>query len=130
VRYRATQLAYDSRRFNQLLRYRPHSGLSLALTTQQQRTDYDLPVRHSESRSARLTLDWFAPGGVLVTAYLAWSNYRDTQLPEDDVTEANLRLRRTWRKLELASTLGAIHRTRGTVDIDDKRIMLTATRKF
>jgi hypothetical protein len=130
VRYRATQLAYDSQRFNQLLRYRPHSGLSLALTTQQQRTDYDLPVRHSESRSARLTLDWFAPGGVLVTAYLAWSSYRDTQLPEDDVTEANLRLRRTWRKLELASTLGAIHRTRGTVDIDDKRIMLTATRKF
>lgn len=130
IRYRATQLAYDSRRYNQLLRYQPSTRLSLALATEQQSTDYDLPVRHSESQSARLSLDWFAPGGLLVTAYLAWRTYRDTQLPDDDVAEASLRLRRTWRSLELASTFGVIRRSRGTVEIEDQRIMLTATRKF
>ena len=130
VHYVATLLVYDDRRFKQLLRYRLHTRLSLALDAQQYSTDFDLPVRHSEGQSVRLTLDWFGPGGLLVTGYVARRTYRDTQLPDDEATEANLRLRRRWRKLEFVSTFGFIRRTRGTVETDDKRIMLTATRKF
>lgn len=130
VRYRATRLAYDGQRYSQSIRYRPNSGFALRLSAQQYSTDYELPVRHSQGYSAELTLDWFAPGGLLVTTYFARSNYRDTELPADDKSEANLKVRRYWRKLEFISTIGRIHRTRGTVDTTDERIMLTATRRF
>lgn len=130
VRYNATRLAYTEQRFVQRVTYRPGYDVTLTLSAEEFRTDYTLPVRQSDGRSGRIDLDWFAQDGWWTTAYVSKRILNDSMVPADSISEASLRIRRNWRKLEFNSVLALVDRTRGTVDTTDRRFMLTAIRRF
>lgn len=130
LRYDSTRLAYTQQRYDQLVSFRPRSTFFLAFNAEQSSTEYTLPMRHSDTRSARLTLDWFAPGGWWTTALIGRRVFKDTLLPTDAVNEASLRARLTYGKLEFVTTLTLSDRTRGTFQTTDRRLDARLIRRF
>lgn len=130
LRYDATRLAYTQQRFSQFASYRPWRNLVLALNAEESSTQYTLPVRRSESQSARLTLDWFAPGGWWVTGLAGRRVFKDSSLPTETVNEASLTARLTYGKLDLATGLTVSDRTRGAFRSNDWRLEARVTRRF
>ena len=130
LRYDATRLAYTQQRFNQFVSFRPGPTLVLALDAEKSATDFTLPVRHSDTRSLRLTLDWLAPGGWSTTALIGRRVYNDSLLPTETINEASFRARLTYGKLEILSILALNERTRGAFQSTDKRLDVKIIRRF
>jgi hypothetical protein len=130
VKYDSTQLIYDDRRAKAFLSYRPISDLTLTLTGDVYRTDYTLPVRQSRGYNARFEVNWYAPGGALLTGYANHHLYEDTQLPTDEVSEGGVRLRWNWRLMELNAVAALGERNYGTTHLTDRRFLFNIVRRF
>jgi hypothetical protein len=126
----STRLAYSIRRFNQLLTYRPRFDLLLSLSSEQSFTDFRFPQRESVSRLVRLSLDRFTPGGWYASAFYSQRTLDDSLLPDESLREAGLKARRSYGKLDIVPSLSWIDRERGGVATSDKRIEITAIRRF
>ncbi len=130
VRYDATFLAYTQQRFTQFVSYRPMRALFLALNAEQSATDYTLPVRHSDTQSVRVTLDWFAPGGWWITGLAGRRVFKDSELPTEAINEATLKARLSYGKLDFSTALTLADRTRGTFESTDWRLESRIIRRF
>jgi len=126
----STRLAYSIWRFNQLLTYRPRFDLLLSLSSEQSFTDFRFPQRESVSRLVRLSLDRFTPGGWYASVFFSQRTLDDSLLPDESLREAGLRARRSYGKLDIVPSLSWIDRERGGVATSDKRIEITAIRRF
>ena len=130
TRYDSTRLAYTQQRFNQFVSFRPSANLVLAFNAEESSTNFTLPVRRSDTRSLRLTLDWLAPGGWSTTTLVGRRVYKDSLLPMETVNEASFRARLTYGKVEFVSILALNDRTRGTFQTTDRRLDLKIVRRF
>lgn len=130
VHYDSTRLAYNQRRYYQSASYRPTRSLALGVNADWTVTDFAQPERLSDTRSARLTLDWYAPGGWSTTALLGRRVIKDSVVPTETVSEASLRARLDYGKIVLVSAVTASDRTRGGFQTGSWRLDLTMTRRF
>lgn len=126
----STRLEYTRLQYGEFLYYRPRFDLVLGLAAEQSFTDFALPVRASETRSVRATLDWFAPRGWYITVFAGTRTFEDSELPTETVHEAGARGRRIYGKLEVAPAITWSDRRRGEVEITDTRFDLRAIRRF
>lgn len=129
-RYNATFLAYTRQRFNQHASYRPGNNFALAFNAEESHTDFTLPLRQSDTRSAQLTTTWLAPGGWWTTALLGRRVYKDSLSPTETVNEAKAQARKTYGKLMINSAFTRGDRVRGAFETDFWRVDVTITRRF
>jgi hypothetical protein len=130
VRYESTRLAYTQQRYNQLVSYRPRSNLTLLLTADSTRTAFTLPQHQTDSRTLRLTMDWYGRGGWSATGLISRRVYADSSMPTETVNEASLRARLDYGKFSLVSAFTAADRARGGFQTNSWRVDMTATRRF
>ena len=130
VSYDSTRLAYTQHRYTQLASYRPTRNLVLALNSDLTLSDFKLPAHQTDSRSVRLTLDWYAPWGWTTTAFAGQRVYKDTLQPAETITEVGLRARLSYGKLDISTAFTASDRMRGGFQTSSWRLDLLATRRF
>ena len=126
----STRLAYTRWQFSQLLAYRPRFDMLLSLSTEQSFTDYRLSERESSTHFARLSFDRFAPSGWYTSLFASQRTLDDSQLPSETLREAGLKARRTYGKLNIVPSFTWTDRERGEVETTDRRLNVTATRRF
>ena len=129
VRYDATRLAYTQQRYYESVVYRHAANVSFGLAADWTRTDFTLPVRHTDARSARGTIDWFAAGWS-TTAMLARRVYKDDTQQTETITEATVRTRFEYGRLTIASDAAAGERVRGGFRTRNWSAGVHFTRKF
>lgn len=130
VRYDSTRLAYTQQRYTQFASYRPLRSLALSFNADWTLTDFTLPVRQTDARSMRLTLDWYAPGGWTTTALVSQRVFKDSELPTETVNEASLKARLNYGKLNVVSGITATNRTRGGFELTSWLLNILTTRRF
>ena len=131
VQYDSTRLAYKQQRYTQLLSDRPSRALALTLQADQTLTDFTLPpVHQTDARSVRLTADWYAPSGWASTAFVARRELKDSLQPTETITEASVRSRFGYGKLDLSAAFTVSQRLRGGSELSSWRIDTLATRRF
>lgn len=130
LRYDSNRLAYTQRRWSELLQYRPTERTTLSLVGDWSVTNFDAPARRSDVKSARLSADYYGPGGWWVTATLSRRTNRDTQLAAEAINEAQLRARREYGRLTLSGALTAGDRNRGGTRLQNWGLDINVTRRF
>ncbi len=119
----------DSRswRFSQLLSYQPRFDLNAQLSGDQDLIDYPNENRRSESYLVRATVDWLTPIGPSLAPFAGYRSYRDTGTQRDEILDFGVRLRWTFRNLEISQSFSwADYRRR----LNDVRAQLQITRRF
>lgn len=130
ARYDSTRIAYTQRRAYQNASYRPRPNFGLAFNADWTATDYTLPARRSDTRSAQFVLDWNTPGGWTTSALLGRRLLKDSALPGETITEASLRAQLKYGKILLMSAFTFNDRIRGGYQMNNWRADLSATRNF
>lgn len=122
---RSTIVDTNTWRFDQLLSYQPRPDIVTQLSGDQYIVEYPGQVRQTNSYLVRGGIDWFTATGVTVSAFGGYRAFHDTSVPGDELIDAGLRLRWTYRNLEVApSFTWADYTTR----LDDIRGELRITR--
>ena len=130
LRYDSTYLAYVQRRLFQRVTMTPGYDLVLGITADETHTVYSLPVRQSDTVSATATLDWYAPGGWWVTGFARTRRLRDTQVERQVTSDAGVRARIVFGKLEFSSLLSMGKTSQGASYSTDRRFELKILRRF
>lgn len=130
VRYDSTFLTYRQDRAYEFASWRATRELALGAAADWTRTDFALPEHRTESRSGRLTLDWYGGWGWTVTGMLSRRMYKDSLQPTETVTEATLRSRFEYGKITLVGELSDADRVRGGFETRNARIALSIVRHF
>jgi hypothetical protein len=129
LRYDGNIIAYKSATLDEFVDYAVTPELSLALSANQYRTDYTLPVRKVTGRSIRLDAN-LAWEGWLANAYALQRNYTDTEIQPEKYQEAGFKLHRRWLKLELTTAVYANRRWRGGTETQNATVQITVVRQF
>ena len=127
--YDSTRLKYREERLDQYVTYAPMYGVSLTFTGNQYRTNYQLPPQQTKGDAYRLDLQWNT-GGWQTSAYVGRRNFDDADQPRETISEAGMRARRSWTKLDFTVTLGAQKRERGAVSSENAFFHIGAIRRF
>jgi len=129
VRFDSSRLAYRERRFDQRATYQPSYALQLSLAANEYLTEYELPVHTASGNDVRLDMQWRSAAW-LTTAYASRRSYRDTQQPRETISEAGLRVRRSWTKLDANVWAAVQQRIRGDVESVNASVHIDLTRRF
>ena len=129
VRYEATRLAYTQRHYTGLVSYRPSYSIAFGFNTDWTVTDFTLPMHRTDALSNQLTLDWYS-GPWSTTALLGRRVYKDSLQPTETISEARLKARLNYGKLDLASVFTASERTRGGFQTKNWALDFIAIRRF
>ncbi len=130
VHYDSTRLAYNEQRYSQFASYRPYRNLTLSVRGDETNTDFKVPEHRTETRSAQLTLDWYAPWGWTATGLVARRTFKDTLEPTETINEASLKARFQYGLLDMTATFTVSDRNRGGFDTSLWRFDLAAVRRF
>lgn len=101
---RSTLVDSNTWHFGQLLAYQPRADIVAQISGDQYLVDYPGEGRHSDSYLVRGTIDWFSVVGLSVSTFGGYRAFHDTSVPTDELVDAGLRLRWTYRNLEVAPT--------------------------
>ena len=129
-RYDSTFLAYTQRLAFQNVTWQPGYDLVFGLTAAETRIDYSLPVRETETLAGGTTLDWYAPNGWWVTAFARTRRLQQTDFPTQTTSDAGVRARFAYGKIELSALVGASWTTQGTSRSNDQRFEIKLLRQF
>lgn len=129
-RFVSTRVAYDTVRSNQFLRVSILPELSLMLSGDEAWFDYSLPVRKTKILNGRLTLSYVLGGSLTTEAFGGYRHLDDSLVPTERTLEAGLRVRWTFRKLEVDPSLEFFARRLGDTETKDLRAMVHIIRRF
>lgn len=119
----------DSRtwRFGQLLSYQPRLDLTAQISGDQYFIDFPGEDRRSDSHLVRATVDWFAPIGAAISPFAGYRAFHDTGTQDDEIVDVGVRMRWTYRNLEISPSFSwSDYRRR----LNDVRAQLQITRHF
>lgn len=129
-RFVSGRVAYDTVRSNQFLRASLLPELSLTLSGDEAWFDYSLPARRTRILNGRLTLSYLLGASLFADAFVGVRHLKDSSVPTERTLEAGLRVRWTFRKLEVDPSLEFFDRRRGDTDTKDFRAMVRIIRRF
>ena len=129
VRYEATRLAYTQWHYTGLVSYRPSYSMIFGFNTDWTVTDFTLPLHRTDALSNQLTLDWYS-GPWSTTALIGRRVYKDSLQPTETISEARLKARLNYGKLDLASVFTASERIRGGFQTKNWALDFIAIRRF
>ncbi len=128
--YTSHRVAYDAVRSNQFLGFTILPELTLTVTAGEAWFDYSLPQRRTQTLNGRATLSYVLGASLIADAFAGISRLKDSMVPTERTIEAGLRVRWTFRKLEVDPTFEFFDRRRGDTDTKDYRVMLHVIRRF
>ncbi len=128
--YTSRRVAYDTARSNQFVGFSILSDLTLTLSADEAWFQYSQPRRQSRSLSGRATLNYALDASLFAEAFAGMRLLKDTLVPTERTLEAGLRVRWTFRRIEVDPTLQFIDRRRGETDTKDFRAILRMIRRF
>lgn len=124
------RLSYSRWQLGGFVSYRPRFDLVLRLNADNTFTDFTSPERDTDTQSVRVTLDWFTPGGWRVSGFAGTRKFEDDLTPTEKFRDAGVKARRTYGRLELVPSLTWSDRKRGLVENTDRRLDISAIRRF
>ncbi|MBI3782249.1 MAG: hypothetical protein HY270_02490 [Deltaproteobacteria bacterium] len=89
-------------RFTEVVSYQLRIDTIAQMTGDQYLIDYPGQKRHADSYLARANVDWFSELGFSVSAFSGFRAYRDSEIPSDQIIDAGVRLRWSYRNLDIA----------------------------
>lgn len=128
--YTSRRVAYDSARSGQFLGIDILPELTLTLNADEAWFQYSQPRKQTRTLSGRASVTYLFGATVYAEAFARLLVLKDTQVPTERTAEAGLRVRWTFRKLEIDPTLQFIDRRRGETDTKDFRAILRVIRRF
>lgn len=128
--FASRRLTYDSLRSNQFVVLSILPELTLNLNADQAFFDFSNPKRETQTFSVRAFLTYFLGASLFVEAFGARRWLRDTLLPREQATEAGLRARWFYRRIEVSPSFEFFERQRGNTDTNEYRAMLRVIRRF
>jgi hypothetical protein len=99
---RSTLVDSNAWRFGQSLAYQLRPDIIAQISGDQSFVEYPGAARRSDSYLVRGALDWFGATGLSVSTFAGYRAFRDTSVPRDELVDAGVRLRWTYRSLEIA----------------------------
>jgi hypothetical protein len=99
---RSTIIDSNAWRFGQLLAYEPRPDIVAQISSDQSLVDYPGQERRSDAYFVRGTVDWFGPPGLSVATFAGYRFFHDTSVPSDELVDAGVRLRWSYRNLEIS----------------------------
>ncbi len=129
VHYNDSHLVYDEWRLTQQLNYLGDNW-TMGMNLNQSHTDFKLTQRQSDQRDSRLQFDWLSENGWWMNSYLSRRILRDTQLPSESVTEAAIKIRRKWSKLDLNAAFALSERVRSGMHSINANAQVAVVRHF
>jgi len=128
--YQSTRLSYDSTRSTQFLIFTPLSNLTLGFNAEESLYNSSDPKRETLSLSGRATVTYLWNSSLFIDAFGGYRRLNDSQVPTDQVTEAGVRARWYYRKVEISPTFQFTNRQRGDTESREFRLMLQMIRRF
>lgn len=128
--YDSRRLAYNSFRSTESGIFFISPELTLNLNADQSLFDFSVPNRQSRTFNNRATLTYTPGPNLFVDAYAGIRWLLDSDVPTERVTEAGVRARWFFRKIEIIPSLQFFDRNRGDTDSKEYRAMLRIVRRF
>ncbi len=128
--YKSHRVAYDAFRSNQFLGFTILPELTLTLNADEAWFDYSLPQKHTQTLSGRATLSYILGASLIADAFAGIRHLKDSEVPTERNIEAGLRVRWTFRKLEIDPSFEFFDRRRGDTETKDYRVTLHIIRRF
>jgi hypothetical protein len=128
--YTSHRVAYGEVRSNQFVGFTILPELTLTVAADEAWFDYSLPQRRTQTLNGRATLSYVLNANLFVDLFLGMSHLKDSEVPTERDIEAGLRVRWTFRKLEIDPSFEFFDRRRGDTDTKDYRAMLHIIRRF
>ena len=128
--YQSTHLSYDSIRGTQFVTFYPLPTLTLGFNAEEALFNYSNPKRESQSYSGRATLTYAWNSSLFLDAFGGYRRLTDTQVPMEQFTEAGVRARYYYRRVEIAPTFQYTNQRRGDTESREFRAMLQMIRRF
>jgi len=129
-RWDASRLAFIRSRFGQFVSFRPLYYLRLGLNAEESFSNFSRPRRRTDSYSGRLTLDAFPRPEYSVRGFAGIRILKNSDVPNQTITEAGIRAPITIGKLQILPTLSWTDRTYGPIDTADFRFEVSVIRRF
>ena len=130
-REESTRLQFRRWKFRQLASLARIKGLRLSFTATQSLTDFSLPIdRRRENYTARLAVDGFFLDAWSINAFTGMRLLIDSEIANEDVREAGIRIRRQFAKLTVSGSTGWSRFERGDVTTTDLRFQALLSRRF
>ncbi len=123
--------AYNMLRSNQFLAYTIMPDLLLTLTGSEYFSFFSRPQeRETKSLDGRVTLSYALGGTLFADAFAGERALMQTAQPNERITEAGLRVRWMYRKVEILPSIMFTDRQRGDADSKNFHIALRMIRRF
>jgi|GEM_PF-586472 len=130
ARYRDERLDYDEIRLNENLSWQPYYDWQLGFDASQTQAKFIDTGRVSRHYDARLGGSWHSRRGWWADGYLSWRTQQDSEMVDETITEAFIRVRRNWPQLAFSASLGLGQRDRGPVQTFYQNLQIYITRTF
>lgn len=131
--FTSKRVAYDMARSNQFLSYRILPEMNLTLSADQTFMSYSRPQRDTLTLAGRATLSYITyiwGTNIFTEAFAGIRTLATTSMPNERIFETGLRMRGSYRKVEVLPSIEFFDRRRGETDTKDIRIMLRMIRRF
>lgn len=129
-RYTSSRQAYNAFRSSQGFAYRFTPELTFTLRTEESFYSYSRPDRERRLITGRATLAYQFGGELSADAFAAFRDLNDTTEPKERIAEAGVRVRWTFRSVEVLPSFRLIDRRRGAFDNRDYEMVLRLIRRF
>ena len=129
-RFESTRVTFNSVRSAQSLGFSILPELVLSLSADEARIDYENPKRQTQTLTGRVTLTHALGTSLFTEATAGIRILDDTLIPKEQTTEAALKVRWLYRKLEVSPRLEFFDRQRGDTVTKEYRAMLFTSRRF
>lgn len=128
--YHARRVAYDTVRSSQFAGLTILPELTLTLSADEAWFDYSQPQRQTQTINGRATASYVLNAALSADAFTGMRYFKDSLAPTERSLEAGLRVRWTFRKIEVDPTLEFFRLHRGDTTTNDFRAMLHIIRRF
>ncbi|MFQ5852114.1 MAG: hypothetical protein ACE5JU_16205 [Candidatus Binatia bacterium] len=130
-RFTSQRNAFNMVRSNQFLGYRILPQLTLTLSGDESLLSYSRPEdRERRTVGGRATLTYQLGATLFAQAFAGITAFTDTSQPNESVSEANLRIRWMYRRVEVLPSFRFFDRRRGDTDTKEFRATLRLIRRF
>lgn len=129
-RYVSQRLTYDSLRSGQSVMFWILPELTLGFNADEARFDFEDPRRETQTVTGRTTLTYAFSARLFGEASGGIRWLKDSLLPTEQTTEASLRVRWLFRRVEVLPTLEFFDRERGETETKEYRATLRLIRRF
>jgi hypothetical protein len=130
TRFRSIRTSYDTLRGTALASVGLLPGLTFTLTADALVREYRDQRRETFTQTGRAGLTYVVNPALFIDASAGIQRFEDTGQPTEELMDARLLARWTFRKLEINPTLEILRRERGSTLLTQQRALLRVIRRF